>query len=91
MTLRIEVSPELEQRLKEAAAQRGSDLSDYVRPALEALAACGNGLAEPGAESLLDIFEDAWTRLPGPDTSNLPEDLAEQHDHYAYNIPKRLE
>src|SRR5687767_15145621 len=38
-TLKIDVTPELEQRLQKEAEKRGLAVSDYVRPALEALVA----------------------------------------------------
>jgi hypothetical protein len=83
----IEIAPELEQRLKTAAEKRGQPLSEYVTPALEALAAA----PEPaeGAPSVLSFFEELWRETPAAEMAKLPSDLAEEHDHYIYGTPKR--
>ena len=41
------------------------------------------------APSVLDIFQDAWDAIPEDEYKAMPEDGAEQIDHYIYGTPKR--
>jgi predicted transcriptional regulator len=91
MTMSIEVPPELEARLREQAQQRGQELAEYVRAALEALVARAVTPQDEGSggeASVIGLFEAAWSRLPETERAALPTDLAEHHDHYAYGTPK---
>jgi hypothetical protein len=38
---------------------------------------------------VLEIFREAREGIPAEVWKALPEDLAAQHDHYIYGIPKR--
>jgi hypothetical protein len=38
--------------------------------------------------SVLDIFRDAWDVIPDEEFEAMPEDGAEQVDHYIYGTPK---
>jgi hypothetical protein len=41
------------------------------------------------APSVLDIIRDAWEAIPDEEFEAMPEDGAEQVDHYIYGTPKR--
>ena len=41
------------------------------------------------APSVLDIFREAWEAIPEEEFNAMPEDGAEQVDHYIYGTPKR--
>jgi hypothetical protein len=41
------------------------------------------------ASSVLDIFREAWEAIPDEEFAAMPEDGAEQVDHYIYGTPKR--
>ncbi len=43
----------------------------------------------PPPLSVLEIFREAREGIPAEVWKALPEDLAAQHDHYIYGIPKR--
>lgn len=53
MTLTLDLPDGLAEQLKQAAAQHGVPLADYVRPALEAL-------ATPGPGAPVESTEDEW-------------------------------
>jgi hypothetical protein len=40
-------------------------------------------------QSLLNLFESITANISVEETQNLPQDGAEQHDHYLYGSPKR--
>ncbi|OUC14795.1 MAG: hypothetical protein B0A82_10745 [Alkalinema sp. CACIAM 70d] len=40
-------------------------------------------------QSLLDLFDDITSDMTADEIAQLPQDGAEQHDHYIYGIPKR--
>lgn len=83
MTLTIEISPDLQRRLLEEAAQRGLSADDYVRMMLE-----GKLTAQP----VVPKNGDAWAILESMEgTVKGPPDLASELDHYLYGIPKRVE
>ena len=39
--------------------------------------------------AVLDIFREAWKAIPEEEFEAMPEDGAEQVDHYIYGTPKR--
>ncbi|ETW95527.1 MAG: hypothetical protein ETSY1_30250 [Candidatus Entotheonella factor] len=41
------------------------------------------------APSVLDIFRETWKAIPEEELAAMPEDGAEQVDHYIYGTPKR--
>jgi hypothetical protein len=101
-SLTIEVPPELEKQLKEGAQKQGVPLSDYVRPALEALLASDvprkdgapqqpkDGVTEASTgESILAMMQEIWTQVPPEEWAALPPDLSENLDHYLYGVPKK--
>jgi excisionase family DNA binding protein len=53
------------------------------------------GQAEQAAETgcvgerLLAMFDEIFADVPEEDWARMPTDLAEQHDHYAWGLPKR--
>ena len=85
MSLRIDVPADLEQRIREEANKRGQAVSDYVRPALEALVGPASISPDGERESLSELFAGVWRRIPDEEREGLPTDLAEQHDHYIYD------
>ena len=88
-TLEIEVTPELEKRLREQAKRQGLPVSDYVRPALEALVTPDEAVPTASAgEAVLALFEEIWNGIPEEEWQKLPVDLAEQHNQYIYGTPK---
>jgi hypothetical protein len=91
-SLIIEVTPEIEQRLRDQAAERGMPLDAYLQTVLEALAATESSSAPLNADTpVLKLFEQIWEGVPDEEWERLPSDLAEQHDHYIYGLPKRTE
>src|SRR5437660_1534955 len=86
----IDTIPELGKRLEEEAERHGLPLSDFVRPALEALVtpdaegkATLAGLAPdkgadspPIGETLLAMVEEVWGEVPEEELARLPADLA---------------
>ena len=44
---------------------------------------------ELGYKPIWEIFEETVNALPAEVIAQLPEDSAEQHDHYLYGTPKR--
>lgn len=45
--------------------------------------------ADPTPETDWDLIEAIWSAIPDEEFAKLPEDGAEQHDHYVYGSPKR--
>ena len=45
--------------------------------------------AEPSHKPIWEIFKETADALPAEIVAQLPEDGAEQHDHYLYGTPKR--
>lgn len=45
--------------------------------------------ASSSRPSILDEFDRILAELPAEEHAKLPEDGAEQHDHYIYGTPKR--
>lgn len=87
--LTIEVSPELLQRLREQAEERGLSMDTYLREALQAIVTPEVAPAQqPGTSSLLELFDEIWAGVPEEEWERLPTDLAEQHDHYIYGTRK---
>ena len=48
-------------------------------------------LARPDStlRPISEIFEELSSRIPLEEWAELPQDGAEQHDHYLYGLPKR--
>ena len=46
--------------------------------------------AELGYKPIWEIFKETVDALPAEVVAQLPEDAAEQHDHYLYGTPKRI-
>ena len=88
MTLTIELPTEDENCLSKMAKIAGVDLSTYIQRVLQAeiarpaLQESPTKNQEPPAWS--DIFQDLIGSLEG-----LPDDMAENHDHYIHGSPKR--
>jgi hypothetical protein len=81
MTLTLEISPELEKRLREEASRRGLGAPEYALSVLEGT------LAE---HSLTEENGNAWAILESmKGTVEGPVDWAAELDHYLYGTPKR--
>ena len=96
----IELSPDLERRLTEAARREGLLLPDYVRNALDALVPSSDVPADRDpvavATAALSSTKPIWARVadagaavPAEEQQRLPVDGAENLDHYLYGAPKR--
>jgi hypothetical protein len=75
-------------RLREALAANGGvrlpDSGKRQSPAeTQAVTSADTGT------SLLAMIEEIWGKVPDEEMEKLPTDLAEQHDHYVYGLPKR--
>jgi hypothetical protein len=40
-------------------------------------------------KTVWDVFDEIWGQIPDEEFEKLPTDLAEQHNHYVYGLPKR--
>lgn len=76
----IYIDEELERGLKAVAARTGEAEAVHVRAALREYLRGHEPIAsrEDPLSSLIGIVDD----------ENLPDDVAEQHDHYLYGAPK---
>jgi len=101
-TTPFEFTPEQKGLLQSLARKTGRSVSMLIEEALEGLQEyarpeIANGHPNGGgskeeqepSDSILDIFQSAWEAIPEEDLEDLPTDLAAQHDHYIYGIPKR--
>jgi hypothetical protein len=42
-------------------------------------------------KTIWDALDDIWAEVPDEELGKLPRDLAAQHDHYLYGLPKKAE
>jgi hypothetical protein len=83
MTLTIELSPELEQRLAAEAVRRGQAMGEVARAVLEEiLAVAPTDL--PAWRQLVAIGDG----LPDEEKARLPVDASANLDHYLYGAPR---
>ena len=40
-------------------------------------------------KTIWDALDDIWAEVPEEELRKLPTDLAAQHDHYIYGLPKK--
>jgi len=64
-------------------------ISDAVSTSNGAGSATTEGVASPLATSLAALADEVWSMAPDDAWAALPADLAENHDHYLYGVPKR--
>jgi hypothetical protein len=69
--------------------ERDSDAADGVQGLTEPAPDSTETVVGGTGESLLAMMEEVWKDVPDADWEKLPIDLAEQHDHYIYGLPKR--
>ena len=84
MTIALDLPPELEARLKEAAQAHALSVDQF---ALQVLEQC-----LPSAQTARPIWEEfaaLASQTPNDVLRQLPTDGAEQHDHYVYGTAKR--
>jgi hypothetical protein len=88
MTMKVELTPDVQAGLLAQAQESGLSLEAYVEQVLrERVQDC------PPARSAGEPFWKSFTRqvhaLPDDVFERLPEDGASEHDHYLYGAPKR--
>jgi Arc/MetJ-type ribon-helix-helix transcriptional regulator len=49
----------------------------------------GDDSTAPGPKPIWEVFEEISASIPDEEWAKLPNDGAEQHDHYIYGTPKR--
>jgi hypothetical protein len=93
MTLVIELPPELEHRLEEAASRKGQSVGDFARAVLEHRLGKENGAVPspdgPPAPPIWQIAAESMQGVPEEELRRLPVDLSENLDHFLYGAPKR--
>lgn len=67
-----------ERALKRLAARTGRSEASHIREALQRYLSAGSDLVDDPLERLIGLVPDEL----GPD------DVAEEHDHYLYGVPK---
>jgi Arc/MetJ-type ribon-helix-helix transcriptional regulator len=88
----VQLQPAQEEALNRLVAR-----GEYASAAEAVAAAVERLLAERppalGAERrpIWEVIEEIRSRYPADAFDDLPEDGAEQHDHYIYGLPKRRE
>lgn len=91
----IDLSPELEERLREKARESGLDVEAWATNALRGALLEAEGATKPEAPRRQTISErfEAIRRQLSPEEQraldDLPTDFAAEHDHYIYGSPKR--
>ena len=93
----IDLSPELERRVRREAEQRGLDADTYVAKVLqETLGGNEDAVTAPRRSSkrrrpISERFEEIRRQAPADVQQalrELPSDFAAEHNHYIYGIPK---
>ncbi len=86
MSLTIDLSPEIETRLRQEAARNGQGMEEYARAVLEEkLAAALPAGRKPVWQQLVEIGD----CLPEAERARLPVDSSENLEHYLYGLPKQ--
>lgn len=83
----IDLTPELEQRLRDEAERRGLSAADCARELLTSSLLPDPAVANGPA--LLQMVDQIMAGVPDEDLAKLPPDLSENHDHYLYGVRKR--
>jgi hypothetical protein len=89
MTIRL--SPELERRIQERVeAGLSESVEEFVENVVRTALASNEftGRTE-GRKSASALFDEIWNDTPNEALQSLPDDGAEQVDHYIYGVPKR--
>jgi hypothetical protein len=82
--LTIDIPPELDRQLKEAAQNDGLPVDEFVVHALESLFPGTGASAKPFWQRIVESAQ----RIPEEELANVPTDLSENLDHYLYGAPK---
>ena len=89
----IELAPDLEQLVRDKAAESGMDMSGYVAKVLrESLAANSARQTKGRRKPISERFEEIRAQAPADVQQvldELPSDFAAEHDHYLYGAPKK--
>jgi hypothetical protein len=85
MTLILELPDNKEAALKAKAMAQGLSAQQFAEQVLN------RALEEDNRDtrSVWDIFAESRKRVPAEEFAKLPEDGADEHDHYLYGHPKR--
>ncbi|MCB9866172.1 MAG: hypothetical protein H6816_06005 [Phycisphaerales bacterium] len=85
----IHLDVELQRRIADLARSTGVSPAEYVRTAVEELAARRNGGPQLADSSdLLKSIARITEGLPDEELDKLPSDLAKNFDHYHYGHPR---
>jgi hypothetical protein len=91
MTLEIDLSPTLQEKLEAIAAQRGLDVPHLVVETLEKLdppTSSHRRAGESSGEFILRLAEEMRASMPEADWMGMPSDHARNYKHYLYGAPK---
>jgi hypothetical protein len=96
--MNVNLTPELEQLVRQKAAQSGLDANVYVAKLLgEVLGVKGGGESasqenKKSCRPISERFDEIRQQAPGQVQQallELPSDFAAEHDHYIYGTPKK--
>ena len=95
-TLEIELQPEEQARLQQAAADEGLSLEELVRRRLlstgpsfaESIRAARNAVYDPTAKPIWEIAAEIGARIPPEEKARMPHDGSINYKHYLYGSPK---
>ena len=86
MVLMLNLKPELEQRLRQEAEERGIPAEDYAVSVLEeSVAQSSESTTSP---RLIDLANRARAGVPPEEWDRAPSDRAMNYKHYLYGHPK---
>jgi len=93
MTMKLELSPEVQAGLLAQAQESGLSLEAFAEQVLrrEALRGSreGSTLVKAKERPIWDVISDIVKDVPDDVFERLPKDGASQIDHYLYGLPKR--
>jgi hypothetical protein len=90
MTLTITISPEKEASYQALAEAQGLSVKQWLTQLVEQAGPVAP-LDPPDDDDrpLSAMFNEIWANMPDEVRAKLPNDGADQHDHYVYGTPKR--
>lgn len=93
MTMKLELSPEVQAALLAQARESGLSLEAFAEQVLrrESLRGSQEGSASPETNErpIWEVITDIVKDVPDEVFDRLPKDGASQIDHYLYGLPKR--
>lgn len=90
MTVTINISPEREAAYQALAQAQGLSVEQWLTQLVDRAAPVAP-LDTPDEDDrpLSAMFGEIWADMPDEVRAKLPNDGADQHDHYIYGTPKR--